>query len=151
MHDLLRLFRHYVHLLLGVESGRDHRYTDEITQALVLTDTHDDVRRTAGLALNKVVDLPDLVDGDLFVSAHDQQQYVVGSTDLVVVQQGRVQGAVDRINGALFAFGLTRAHDRRAAIGQHSTRIAQVDVLRVVVGNDLRNSAARRGKHFIGL
>src|SRR5690606_40458693 len=102
---------HDIVLLVYIEPGGYHGHRYGLPKVLVLADPHDDVGAVPGLDLDVVVDLPDLVDGDFLFPRNDQQQDVLGPTDLVVVEQGGIQGAHDGLVGPGTARGRGGAHD----------------------------------------
>ncbi len=117
MDDLLGFRIDNIVLLVDVESGCDHRYRNGLAQVLVFPDPHDDIRAVAGLGLDMVVDLTYLVDCDLLGARYDQQQYVLGPGNLVVVQQGGIQCLHDRLLGTGRTGCRCRTHDGRPAVG----------------------------------
>src|SRR5690606_37815805 len=114
-------------------------------------DPHDDVGTVPGLDLDVVVDLPDLIDGDLPYPGYDQEQDVFGATDLVIVEQGGIQSAHDGLMGPGTARSGGGTHDGGAGIGKYRLGVPEVDVLGVVVGDDLGDPTGRGGQDLVGL
>ncbi len=167
-----RRFRHFVQRLLfvqfvhdrfrngwsngpyriaGAETGGNDGHLNGVAQLLVLADAHDDVHLTARLVLDVVVDLANFVKGDFMLATarNNQQQHMARPLNVVVVEQGRIQGLLDGVHGTFGPARLGRTHNGRAGIVQDRTRIAQVNVDVVVVRDDLGNALGSGGQHFV--
>ena len=136
-----------------LKSGRNDRYLNGLPQCGVFSDSHDDIGISSGFVLNEVVDFPNFIEGNfVFVGPGDnQQQYVLGSMDSVVVEQRTVQGSCDGVGGTVGATRLERAHKRCAAAGKNGFGIPEVNVGAVVVGDDFGDTSCGRCQNLVGL
>ena len=137
-------------LLFGIETCCNHRNGNGSFQTFIFPYPHNDVGTIPRFILNVVANFADFVNGDFFGTGNDEQQNVFGSLDFVVVQQRRVQGFGNGVLCPACTYCCGTPHDCCTTVGQHCSRIAQIDVLRVVVGNDFGNAPSSRGKYFIG-
>ena len=137
---------------VGFKTRGDDGHLYGLAQRGILTNAHDDVGLASGLVLDVVVDFPDFVERDfVFVGAgNNQQKNVFGAADVVVVEQGAVQGTGDGVGGAVGTSGRKGTHEGGSTTGQNGLGVAQVDVGAVVVGDDFGDAAGCGGQYFVG-
>ena len=105
--------------------------------------------RGAGLILDVVGDFGDLVHQEFVGAVGDIQQNEVGSGDVVVVEERRLEGLRYGGHGPAVSTGGTGAHDGGTGIAHD-----RLDVVHVVVdvsgeGDDLGNAFRCGAQHFI--
>ena len=138
---------------IGFKTRSDDRHLNGLAQGRIFANAHDDVGLPAGFCLNEIVDFANLVEGDfVLVGAGDnQQQDVFGAPNVVVVEEGAVQGAGNGFGGAVGAACGKGAHEGGSAAGKNGLGVAEVNVGAVVVGDDFGNAAGGGGQHFVRL
>ena len=105
---------------------------------------------------HELVDVVDLVHHEvvlavLLLAEGDVEQDLLRVEDVVVVEQRRVEGIVDGLLHALFAFAVARRHDGHATIFEHGLHIVEVEVDDAVDGDNLGNRLGCHRERVVGL
>ena len=75
------------------------------------------------------MDLAELLDGQRgFVAVVDVDQELARLADVVVVEQGRIEGFLDGKRHTLGAFGIAGVDDGHAAVAQDGVDVGEVEV-----------------------
>ena len=75
----------------------------------------------------------------------------LGVENVVVVEQGRVQGVVDGLLHAAFALAVTSTHDGHTAVFKHGLHVVEVEVDKPVYGYYFGDALRRYAQGVVGL
>ena len=137
------LGRHVVH------SGRHDRDADLAVQRRIEGGAEDDVGVLINLGRDGVGSLVNLQQGHVH-AAGDVDQHGLGALEGRLVQQRVGDGILCRLQGAVLARGLARAHHRLAHLGHHGAHIGEVEVDQAGQNHQVSDRAHARVQDLIG-
>ena len=135
----------------GLETGGNNRNTQLLAQAFFMAISPNDVGGKAGLILDVIGDIADLVHGHLFGTGCDVHEDVTSTLDVVVVQQRRGKRLLDCLDGTVITFRDGGTHDRNTGILYGGLHVFEIDVDVSRHGDDLRDAFRRGGENVISV
>ena len=133
-------------------SGSDEGDTDLLAQRIVKTGTEDNVGSIAtSLDSNIVSHLVHLVHSNLvFLAGREIEKYVLGSRDVVVVEEDRGGSLFHSLTGTVLTFAFANAHEGSATFLHNGIDITEVDIDIGIEGDDFGNTLHCGEEHIIG-